>query len=181
MALTEALSYGIPVISFPAGSIININSPAITLSSSSLLKNHLKTWFTNQNKRREAYKYANQITFPSWEEQVFKFRKTISPIRECFSASWLHLREPFDHNARSTALLNKFCNFINERNPYVIDLATGLASGPKFFFKHSKNNIKWLGIDHDKKVLDQLRKSDFFKNSNSFLIVNDDISNTFLS
>lgn len=69
-----------------------------------------------------------------------------------FSADWLHLREPFDHAARSGALAARLARMLPD-SPRLIELATGLGSGARFVSGHLATPAHWLLVDHDPALL----------------------------
>lgn len=70
-----------------------------------------------------------------------------------FSASWLALREPADHAARSTALTRSVADALAEEPaPAVLDLASGTGSNFRFLSPALPRG-RWLLVDHDPELL----------------------------
>mgnify|MGYP000096949214 CR=1 FL=1 len=69
-----------------------------------------------------------------------------------FSPSWLRLREPYDHAARSTALADRLAATLPSR-PHVVELACGLGSGHRFLAPRLPD-ASWCLVDHDPLLLD---------------------------
>ncbi|MAH80281.1 MAG: hypothetical protein CMP39_01150 [Rickettsiales bacterium] len=156
MVLSEALSRGIPVISTPAGATHHLNSKAIINVADNTLEATLSNWFDNRSFRNAAYKDALSLRFPSWSEQVYQFQLQTGLMKHSFSSSWLKQREPFDHAARSEEFVKLFLDYVNSSSMRLLDLATGLASGPRFMNNHHAKQISWLLLDHDKALLDRV-------------------------
>jgi hypothetical protein len=65
-----------------------------------------------------------------------------------FEASWLALREPADHAARSTALAARFAAALGER-PRLLDLGAGTGANFRYLAPRLGTLQDWLLIDHD--------------------------------
>lgn len=81
---------------------------------------------------------------------------------ETFSADWLALREPADHAARSTALLDQVVETLNERRGHastaasavrVLDLGSGSGSNLRYLAPRLPFPQHWHLLDHDAALL----------------------------
>jgi hypothetical protein len=69
-----------------------------------------------------------------------------------FEQSWLELREPVDHAARSGALAARFAAAVG-RAPRLIDLACGSGSNLRYLSPRLGPDQRWLCLDHDRALL----------------------------
>jgi hypothetical protein len=69
-----------------------------------------------------------------------------------FEPSWLALREPVDHAARSGALAARFAAAVG-RAPRLIDLACGSGSNLRYLSPRLDADQRWLCLDHDRMLL----------------------------
>jgi hypothetical protein len=69
-----------------------------------------------------------------------------------FERSWLALREPVDHAARSGALALRFAVAVGGA-PRLIDLASGSGSNLRYLSPRLGPDQRWLCIDHDRALL----------------------------
>lgn len=65
-----------------------------------------------------------------------------------FQASWLALREPADHFARSAPLATRFAQALGER-PRLLDLGAGTGANFRYLAPRLGRAQEWLLIDHD--------------------------------
>ena len=71
-----------------------------------------------------------------------------------FPTEWLRLREPFDHAARSTALIETLLDILPASRPLrILELAAGLGSGMRFLAPLLPTPQHWTMIDHDPALL----------------------------
>ena len=71
-----------------------------------------------------------------------------------FPTDWLRLREPFDHAARSTALVETLLGILPASRPLrILELAAGLGSGMRFLAPLLPTPQHWTMIDHDPALL----------------------------
>ncbi len=73
-----------------------------------------------------------------------------------FSASWLALREPFDHAARSPALiaaLRQYLARVRGENIRVLDLACGSGSNHRYLTPKLAGGQHWTMVDNDAALL----------------------------
>ena len=75
-----------------------------------------------------------------------------------FSASWLAMREPADHSARDSDLLEKAVAIAGE-NPVIMDLGSGTGSTVRAFEAVSETAASWKLIDSDPELLAIAAKS----------------------
>ena len=73
-----------------------------------------------------------------------------------FSPDWLHLREPYDHAARSVRLVEALAGLLPEA-PRVLEVAAGLGSGARFVSSHLGRPAHWHLVDHDPRLLSVAR------------------------
>jgi SAM-dependent methyltransferase len=73
-----------------------------------------------------------------------------------FAASWLALREPYDHAARSAALADRFAAALGQA-PRLLDLACGTGSNLRYLAPRIPGAQRWLCIDHDPALLEDAR------------------------
>jgi hypothetical protein len=74
-------------------------------------------------------------------------------MTESFDGDWLALREPFDRQARSTALAVRLARAL-PRNPWLIDLGAGTASLFRFLAPIIGGAQSWTFVDSDAVLLD---------------------------
>lgn len=74
-------------------------------------------------------------------------------MTEHFDATWLALREPFDHAARSISLARRFAERLPMR-PQIIDLGAGTGSMFRFLAPIIGRRQDWLLVDSDAALLD---------------------------
>jgi hypothetical protein len=75
-----------------------------------------------------------------------------------FSANWLSLREPADHAARDSELLDKAVTAAGP-NPVVLDLGCGTGSTVRALAPKLPNGTKWRLVDNDQSLLELAGKS----------------------
>jgi SAM-dependent methyltransferase len=71
-----------------------------------------------------------------------------------FAVDWLRLREPYDHAARSAALVRRWAEVLPQRELTVLDLGCGLGSNLRFTAPLLDRPQHWLLADHDQALLD---------------------------
>ena len=77
-----------------------------------------------------------------------------------FSASWLALREPTDHAARSVPLTHAIAGALAEDTaPAILDLAAGTGSNLRYL-SLAIPRARWLLVDHDPALLARVPASD---------------------
>jgi len=71
-----------------------------------------------------------------------------------FPVEWLHLREPFDHQARSRALVETLVAALPSRRPLrILELGAGLGSGMRYLAPQLPEAQQWTLVDHDPALL----------------------------
>jgi SAM-dependent methyltransferase len=73
-----------------------------------------------------------------------------------FAASWLALREPYDHAARRAELADRFATAVGEA-PHLLDLGCGTGSNLRYLAPHIPGAQRWLCVDHDPALLESAR------------------------
>jgi len=72
-------------------------------------------------------------------------------------SSWLALREPADHAARSASGIKALAERLPRDTPvHVIDLATGSGSNLRFLAGHLPPQQRWLLVDRDGEILQEI-------------------------
>jgi glycosyltransferase involved in cell wall biosynthesis len=151
MVLTEALVRGLAVISTPAGALDELESPLIARVDAGDVAG-LSTML------RAAIKAHPRVhtlppKFPTWADQGERLMQLLGLQEEGFSVDWLRLREPHDHAARSTVLVDAFATALGEGSNTVMELATGLGSGARFVSGQIHPPPEWVLVDHDPQLL----------------------------
>jgi hypothetical protein len=72
---------------------------------------------------------------------------------ETFTAEWLALREPADHGARATRLVELAAGALRAPAVAVIDLAAGAGSNLRYLTGRLPRPQRWTLIDHDASLL----------------------------
>jgi hypothetical protein len=73
-----------------------------------------------------------------------------------FAASWLRLREPYDHTARSSELAQRFAAAVGAA-PSLLDLGGGTGSNLRYLAPRILSTQRWLLVDRDRALLDAAR------------------------
>lgn len=77
-----------------------------------------------------------------------------------FSVDWLQMREPYDHAARSAALVDGLALALpGDRPVKLLELAVGYGSGPRFVAPRLKVAQSWTVVDHDPALLAALEST----------------------
>lgn len=71
---------------------------------------------------------------------------------EAFAETWLRLREPYDHAARSAPLARRFLAALPVE-PRVLDLAAGAASNARYLASMGMRRAEWVLADADLALL----------------------------
>src|SRR5262245_49358170 len=72
-------------------------------------------------------------------------------------SSWLALREPADHAARSASGIKALAERLPRDTPVqVLDLATGSGSNLRFLAGHLPTQQRWLLVDRDGEILQEI-------------------------
>src|SRR5689334_5888016 len=80
-----------------------------------------------------------------------------------FSADWLALREPVDHEARSLRLARFVARAVSTgQGTSVLDLACGTGSNLRYLYHHLGRPQRWLLIDHDPVLLEHAARDGRF-------------------
>lgn len=69
-----------------------------------------------------------------------------------FEPTWLGLREPHDHLARSAGLADRFAAAVGA-NPCLLDLGCGTGSNLRYLAPRISGPQCWLCVDHDPRLL----------------------------
>jgi SAM-dependent methyltransferase len=73
-----------------------------------------------------------------------------------FDPTWLALREPYDHVARSAALAERFVAAVGPA-PHLLDLGCGTGSNLRYLAPRIPGDQRWLCVDHDPALLEAAR------------------------
>jgi hypothetical protein len=73
-----------------------------------------------------------------------------------FAATWLALREPYDHAARSAALADRFAAAVGTA-PQLLDLGCGTGSNVRYLAPRIPGAQRWRCLDHDGSLLKAAR------------------------
>jgi SAM-dependent methyltransferase len=73
-----------------------------------------------------------------------------------FDATWLALREPYDHAARSAALADRFAAAVGGA-PHLLDLGCGTGSNLRYLAPRIPGPQRWVCVDHDRALLEAAR------------------------
>jgi hypothetical protein len=73
-----------------------------------------------------------------------------------FDATWLTLREPYDHTARSAGLADRFATAVGKA-PHLLDLGCGAGSNLRYLAPRIAGPHRWLCLDHDPALLGAAR------------------------
>ncbi len=71
---------------------------------------------------------------------------------ETFAETWLRLREPHDHAARSAPLARRFLAAL-PASPRVLDLAAGTGSNARYLASLGCRRVEWVLADSDRALL----------------------------
>jgi SAM-dependent methyltransferase len=69
-----------------------------------------------------------------------------------FDETWLALREPYDHAARSIELADRFAAAVG-KTPHLLDLGCGTGSNLRYLAPRISGAQRWLCLDHDPGLL----------------------------
>jgi SAM-dependent methyltransferase len=75
-----------------------------------------------------------------------------------FDATWLTLREPYDHAARSAKLADRFAAAVGAAQR-LIDLGCGTGSNLRYLAPRIRGPQHWLCVDHDPALLNAARRA----------------------
>jgi SAM-dependent methyltransferase len=70
-----------------------------------------------------------------------------------FDATWLALREPYDHAARNAALADRFAAALGDA-PDLLDLGCGTGSNLRYLAPRIPGPQRWLCVDRDRGLLE---------------------------
>ncbi|MEQ1507582.1 MAG: class I SAM-dependent methyltransferase [Myxococcota bacterium] len=73
-----------------------------------------------------------------------------------FDPRWLRMREPYDHAARSVALVDALAEALPSGAVTLVDLGCGLGSNLRFVAPRLARPQRWLLVDHDPVLLEHV-------------------------
>ncbi|MCH9671486.1 MAG: class I SAM-dependent methyltransferase [Gammaproteobacteria bacterium] len=77
-----------------------------------------------------------------------------------FSADWLSLREPYDHQSRDIATVERLVKIINGRETRIVDLGSGTGSNLRFLAPLLPGPQRWTLLEQDERLLALLHQLD---------------------
>lgn len=174
MVIDEALAYGVPVISSDGGALaVTAARPGcVTYPAGQveplvrLLEERLSNRAVLEQQQRDARLSAGQLR--SWQHAATEFRKAVAArvtalhgaAGSHFDADWLALREPADHAARSTALVDSAVAWLKQRHrsPLVVaDIGAGTGSNWRYLSRALAGGglapMQWHLFEQDAELL----------------------------
>lgn len=181
MVLAEALAHGLPVVSTTAGAIPQTVPPQAGLlvapGDVGALAEALERVLADPGLRNTLAAAASRAAagLPDWDVAAGIFMQVVSSLQErdagrsaegdalAFSASWLALREPFDHAARAEVLTQALRRFLESTasggHLRVLDLACGSGSTLRYLAPRLGGRQHWTMVDRDPSLLGVLARS----------------------
>lgn len=196
MVLAEAIAHGLPVVSTTAGAIPQTVPAAAALlvapgDTAALAEALLRIIGQPELRRRMAAAARDAAkSLPDWDTAAERFlvvlqsagpaslaRKPAAAgpasdadqgkaMPEGFAASWLALREPHDHAARSASLTRRLAEFLRDRaapspdSPLrILDLACGTGSTLRYLSPRLDGFQAWTLVDNDARLLSALEQA----------------------
>lgn len=176
MAFTEALVRGLPVIGTTGGAI-PATVPAhvgalVAPGDVPALASAMRELIADVDLRSEAARRAraHAKTLPDWDAQADAFLASLDELTaprahdtgtgDNFSSDWLTLREPADHAARSSALVQQVADAGARRGwSTVLDLGSGRGSNLRWLAPSLAWAEQWVALDHDAGLLREIRRA----------------------
>lgn len=187
MVLAEALAKGLPVVSTTAGAIPQ-TVPAdaarlVPAGDVNRLADALAEVVGSFDRRQAMAAAARRASrsLPTWDAAAERFVSVLRsvarhgsvaasgsddglpPAPGRFAATWLALREPFDHAARSATLTRQLADFLREagagtasRPLRILDLACGTGSTLRYLAPRLGGVQQWTLVDNDPELLASL-------------------------
>lgn len=149
MVLTEALMRGLPVVSTPAGALDDLVSPAVAVVEPGAFADAVSLWLRDRSAQEMACTAAQALQFSDWADQAKCLMAVIGLEGHGFSREWLEMREPYDHAARDSTLVDSFAKAVGEGPARIIELGAGLGSGARFVAQRSPQSWSWTLVDRD--------------------------------
>ncbi|MFP5346202.1 MAG: glycosyltransferase [Actinomycetes bacterium] len=171
MVLAEALARRIPVVSTTGGGIPDTVGRGCGLlvppGDAEALAEALRRWATDPTLRRDLRAAVrSRPAAPTWSEQAWRFAETIATLPDrqpteggtvsAVSPSWLALREPADHEARTAVerLLPLLRAALGSARPIrVVDVGAGTGSNLRWVAPRLPGPQEWVLVDRDRELL----------------------------
>ncbi|MFC4261129.1 glycosyltransferase family 4 protein [Marinobacter lacisalsi] len=169
MVIDEALAHGLPVISSDGGALaVTADRPGCLIypagdvaTLTGLLEERVRHPAMLTHQRKAALDSAGRLR--SWREAAEEFRLAVVqalPTGSDFDASWLALREPADHAARSDALTLQALGWLRARGqaaPVIADIGSGTGSNWRYLNRAlaaaGQDDCQWHLFDQDARLL----------------------------
>jgi glycosyltransferase involved in cell wall biosynthesis/SAM-dependent methyltransferase len=188
MVLAEALAHGLPVVSTTAGAIPQtvpadaalLVAPGDVGQLADALGQAIARPRVRQAMADAARRAARSL--PDWPTAADRFQRVLAAVRQApepaadgsgaggtgdvggtgqaFEASWLALREPYDHAARDAALTRRLADFLRPRAARdaatqlrILDLGCGTGSTLRYLAPRLGGAQSWTLVDNDVRLL----------------------------
>lgn len=163
MVIDEALAHGLPVISSDGGALADtadrpgcVTYPAGEVDALAALIGERLHHPEQLAQQQQAARQSAQ-GLRTWDQAAGELRQAIAgslPAGSDFDASWLALREPADHAARSTRLTEQAVAWLQGRNsPVVADIGAGTGSNWRYLSRAleagSVRHCQWHLFEQD--------------------------------
>ncbi|MFL1484017.1 glycosyltransferase family 4 protein [Marinobacter sp. LN3S78] len=168
MVIDEALAHGLPVIASDGGALVDtanrpgcVTYPAGEVDAlAALIHERLRHPEQLAQQQQAARQSARMLR--TWGQAAREFLQAIAgslPAGSDFDASWLVLREPADHAARSTNLTDQTVAWLRDRNAAVVaDIGAGTGSNWRYLSRaleaRSVGHCQWHLFEQDAALVD---------------------------
>ncbi|WP_328189259.1 glycosyltransferase family 4 protein [Marinobacter sp. OP 3.4] len=168
MVIDEALAHGLPVIASNGGALADtadrpgcVTYPAGEVDALTALI-HERLQYPHRLMQQQQAARQSARALRTWDQAAREFQQAIAgslPAGSDFDASWLALREPADHAARSTTLTDQAVAWLQDRNsPVVADIGAGTGSNWRYLSRaleaRSVGHYQWHLFEQDAVLVD---------------------------